>query len=253
MEKNYFEIICESVNNEVIGKEFECKKSENDCTFKKNNDDYKIVYDGEKQVVYLKKVSAKGEYKNVSAWSVSTESFTQKDVEMISKDFVQTITGYENKTNNKQVRAKSNDQDDNTVDSLIFANRMASIFPEIKEDVRIEKECYSQFRGAMFTKEKVLPLINDLLSSGKNKNKAQKLFKVISELYENGNLDVRSIITMVILNGIKGEKEINLAEQMVSDKLKKAWQAASKYKGKKVKPEKIKKKSNFLSKTLLDN
>ena len=58
-------------------------------------------------------------------------------------------------------------------------------------------------------------------------------------------MDCRSIITIVILNGIEGEKNEELMDEALDDMLKKAWKFARRYRGKEVKPEKPKKKSKF--------
>ena len=61
-------------------------------------------------------------------------------------------------------------------------------------------------------------------------------------MYQVGDMDVRSMITMVILNGIDDLDALRSMEEKFSDDLRKSYQCAKKYKGKKVRPEKKKKK-----------
>ncbi len=75
----------------------------------------------------------------------------------------------------------------------------------------------------------------------------KKLGKLLSDLYSNGTKDVRSIITMVVLNRIENTAPL---QECLSEELKKAWEHSLKYKGKEVKPEKIKKRSSLMSKAL---
>ena len=71
-------------------------------------------------------------------------------------------------------------------------------------------------------------------------------------LYDNGNLDTRACITIVILNSVCdcSEKAIEKLQKNLSEDLNHAWKAAKKYKGKKVKPEKRKTKKSFFEKAL---
>ena len=64
--------------------------------------------------------------------------------------------------------------------------------------------------------------------------------QMISTQYANGDMDTRSIITMVILNSVE-EAYIEKFEAVLSEELQKAWKFALKMKGKKVRPEKPKK------------
>ena len=57
-------------------------------------------------------------------------------------------------------------------------------------------------------------------------------------MYDSGDMDVKSIITMTILNSITGEERIGYVESLLSDTLKKSWKSARKFIGKTVKPEK---------------
>jgi hypothetical protein len=67
-----------------------------------------------------------------------------------------------------------------------------------------------------------------------------KLMGILSAQYVKGDPDVRAIITIVILNSIDN-KHTELISTMLSEELLKAYKSALKYKGKTVKPEKVKK------------
>ena len=70
-------------------------------------------------------------------------------------------------------------------------------------------------------------------------------------MYSSGNLDVRGIVTIVILRNIDDNNRI-LLEYSMDEELKKAWKASDSLKGKKIKPEKkkTKPKKNFIANTL---
>ena len=119
------------------------------------------------------------------------------------------------------------------------------LFPEIKEEIKKEQDTKEVFRGVYFTRTFIVPRVNELLARGV-KSEINKLSQILSTQYQNGDMDTRSIITIVILNSTD-EKYREKLEEKMSDELKKAWSFALKMKGKKVKPEKVKKKSSMFS------
>ena len=143
--------------------------------------------------------------------------------------------------------SKKKSSDESNVTGLYFANRMVNIFPEIKDSVLQEKQTYIEFRTVEFTKNVLLPKINALLNSKNNSETIKKFAKLLSSLYQTATLDVRSVITMGILNNIQNPEALI---PLLSEELQKAHACALKYKGKKVKPEKIKNKSSWITKAM---
>ena len=82
-----------------------------------------------------------------------------------------------------------------------------------------------------------------------NKQSISKLAGILNSQYVAGDLSTRSIITIVVLNGIKPELDSKIEDEL-SDVLGKAWSFAKKYRTKKVKPEKVKKVSNKFAEKL---
>ncbi len=249
MDNKYFDYICNKIYENIKNKGFSKEAKENQVDFFSDIISYKVEHDINKKRINLLKSSGKYNEKSyivVSEWMMNEEDFTQKDADMICEDFTETIVGIEKKIK-VQVKSKTSN-DDGNVDTIFMANRMVNIFPELKRELVIERECYDSFRAVNFIRNNVLPKIKLLLE--KDKSKTKKLFKQLSDLYNTGNMDVRSIITIVILNSLDEEKVMNLSKDSMSDELKNAWKAALKFKGKKVKPEKLKKQSTFISKTL---
>ena len=248
MEKNYFNVICDTITQTEKTKNFSVKnKKENYLLLSDNSTSYEIKYDDNSKQITLSLCEGDNPSKIISAWLVN-ENSSQKDIKLIADDFITSMVGKEKKLV-RQIKKKS-DENENNITGLFFANRMATFFPGLKEPIQQEKEQYEEFRAVKFSREFILPQINEFIKSEKSTPKISKLGKTLSELYQNSGLSVKSIITIVILNGLSEENE-NKFKQYLSDELNKSWEAAKKYKGKKVKPEKPKKKnSSFLSKAL---
>ena len=107
-------------------------------------------------------------------------------------------------------------------------------------------------RGVTFAKEHVLPKIESLLSSGRPEQ-IKRLCDILGDMYAAGDMDVRSIITIVLLNGIHDPEtgEQKMVPQFRKE-LQEAYRAGKKYRGKTVKPEKKKKQKKYSAETLND-
>lgn len=197
------------------------------------------------------RVSEDSENKVLSTWLFDPQSDTEREAKDIAADFAETVRGATGKAGSKKVaKKKKKGEDEDSASSLFLMNRIANIFPELKESLQQEKESYENFRGVTFAREKALPLVKEVLTSEEPKDKFKKLCTVFSNLYDAGDLDTKAIITIVFLNAIDDTTARENIGAAVSKELQIAMKEAFKLKGKKIKPEKIKKKSTFISDTL---
>ncbi len=249
LNNNCFSALCGYITQNEKAQKFDIvSKSENDMILKNENSEYQIQYDKKLKQVKLNLLNEGDPVKNISSWLLDSEAASKKDIDFIAKDLLLTINGKET-TKSLKAKKKSKSSDDSNVTGLFFANRMVNIFPELKAEIQEEKENYEEFRAAIFAKEHILPKVRSLLESENEKQRINKFAKLISELYKNGTMDARAIITIVILNNIESTDSAEHLKSIISEELLKAWNAALKYKDKKVKPAKPKGKP-FLSKAL---
>lgn len=189
--------------------------------------------------------------KVLSTWLFDPQNDTEREAKAIAADFAEALGGEVKKHSKKDsAKKKKKSDEENNANPLFLMNRMASIFPELKEAVQSERNSYDDFRVVTFAREKALPLMKETLVSGEPKDKFKKLCTVFSNLYASGDLDTRSIITIVFLNSIEDVAAREKISAAVSDELKAAMKEAFKLRGKKIKPEKIKRKNTFISDTL---
>ena len=143
---------------------------------------------------------------------------------------------------------KKKKDDDGTADPKFLAKRFVTYFPELREEIKNEEDCYFPFRGATFAKEHIAPKIPMYIKRA-NKNEIEKFANVFNVQYNNGDVDTRAIITIVLLNSLD-DAEYNALYEHFNDELKVAALNARAFKGKTVKPEKVKKvkaKANTLT------
>lgn len=224
---------------------------ENEIIFISDEIAYSIFY--ENNTIYLRCCKAINgnidkNWQNLSQWLFDSNINTKADALSIANDFAQTMFGNKSKNKKGKIVKQKNNSDDG-VNPMFLINRFASIFPSLREDMKYEKEYYDSFRHVTFIKEKVLPCINDSLNSAKE-DVIKKLCNIINDMYIQGDFDVQSIITVVILNSIYENKNKDLIEKNLNEEIIKAWKMSLKFKNSNIKPEKKKKVSNILSKTL---
>lgn len=256
--KSAFNSISDRVEETLKQQGFEKQKiksnDENEVVslFTSENTAYSIIYFKDKKHIVMRSCAMTddgpdNEWKSLATWMFDPETDTEKEADSIANDFVDNCTSAVAVKRMKAMKKKNKSrEDDGNADPLFLAKRFVTYFPQLKEEIKAEEDCYYPFRGVTFFKASIMPeLINYVKTA--DKQQIAKLCNLLNTQYSNGNLDTRSIITIVILNGMPEDKH-DIINENLSDELAKAWKAALKYKGKSVKPEKPKKKK----KTMMD-
>ena len=209
---------------------------------------YSVIYYADKNRMVLESCGMTedgpdNDWRAIATWMFEPEINDKKDANSIANDFVATVSAPVRLKTQRQQKKKKRDEDGN-VDPVFLYKRLVTVFPELREDIFNEEDCYDPFRSATFAKAAVVPKVNALLASG-NRQLITKLGAVLNAQYKNGDIDCRSIITIVILNGIEVEKNEQLMNEALDETLQKSWKYAKRYRGRSVKPEKPKKQSKF--------
>jgi hypothetical protein len=260
LEKKAFDLIAGEVEQALLEQGFSRQKvqmedsGEDLALYVGEGAAYGVFFDEDKKRFELRTCGMTDEgpdekWKTISMWLFDPEQDTVREAEGIASDFVETIQGPK-RTAVVQAAKKKKKEEDTNVTPLFFMNRLVNVFPELKTSIQIEKEEYEQFRGVTFTREKVLPLFLQLVNQPQvDEARYVKLCNLLSDLYSAGDQDVRSIITMVLLNSVQEPAAERLNGDLTPE-LQKAWKFAKRFHGKKVKPEKKKKQKKFIADTL---
>lgn len=248
MIKKAFNIVCDKVNVALEPQGFKKVKvdstNENEMVslFTGENVAYSVVYYIDKMHMVMRMCSMTdegpdNEWKTMATWIFNPETDTEKEAQSIGNDFADTIGTAKNVK--RVVKTKKKKGEDGNCDPVFLMKRLVKIFPELKDEIKAEEDTYYPFRAVTFTREFVVPKVNALMEKGV-RGDISKLMGILSAQYVKGDPDVRAIITIVILNSIDN-KHTELISTMLSEELLKAYKSALKYKGKTVKPEKVKK------------
>ena len=229
MVKDSFSILGEKMTELLKPYNFTYSFGGKEIIFRNKDRQYTIRYDIENQVISLFDLDCIKEEdkfcKSISSWYFSQEKMTSKDSDDICNDFLEIMV---NKKKDTKIVKKTSGKEEENVGVIFFMNRLASIFPNIKEKIMIEKENNQNFRVVKFLNDEILPEIHKLFSNKKD-NKIEKFFKLLENMYKNGDLDVRCIISMGILNNIDDEEMKNI-NKYLSEDFKKVMKASFKYK-----------------------
>lgn len=206
---------------------------------------YSLLYDDKKQSFLLRSstLNEKGEpgdWRQLSVWLFDKRTGERDDAESIINDFLEVVRGPK-RVAIVQQRKKSAKGEDRNVDPLFFINRLVGIFPELRDALNEEKIVYGQVRFVTFIKGHALPLAEELLKRYPDSEPADKLGSLLEDMYKNGDMDLRSILTYVLLDGLSPESYAAIEPKLGAD-LQKVAKFSRRLIGKNIKPEKKKKK-----------
>ena len=136
----------------------------------------------------------------------------------------------------RKLSKKERDSDESS--AIYFVNRIPGVLPECREPLLMHKEYFDMLLPNKFCEEVVVSAVARMLNDKSRKAQTEQFFAFINKMYDSGDMDVKSIITMTILNSITGQERIEYVDGLLSDSLRKAWKSARKFIGKEVKPEK---------------
>lgn len=255
MDFNAFDLIRDGMKEELLLQGFaEPQPMENDEgraeIFATDEVAYSLLYDDKRQRFELRSTTLNGEgepgdWRSLSLWLFDETDGTKSDAESILNDFLEVVRGPKRVAIVQQKKKRGKD-DERNIDPLFFLNRLMNIFPELREEMKNERITYGQIRFVTFTKEKVVPKCEDLATRYRNSEPFEKLCTLFSDMYEDGDMDLRSIISITILNGLS-EDAFTAMNEKFSEGLQTDVKYTRKLIGKTIKPEKKKKQKKVSS------
>lgn len=255
-----FAAVCKRVEEALTDQGFVKAKIKSDdinelvSLFTSDNMAYSVIYYKDKMHMVLRECrmtddGPDNDWKPLATWMFDPSVDTLKEANSIGNDFAEAVSAPKAVKKVKQAKKSTAKKgDEGNADPLFFSKRLVQLFPELKEEIKDEEDCYYPFRGVTFARASIVPKVNDLVARGTDAD-LKKLGGILSAQYANGNADTRSIVTIVVLNSVPAEYDEKL-EAFLSDDLKKAARCARRYRGKTVRPEKEKKPRKTIAQRL---
>lgn len=91
------------------------------------------------------------------------------------------------------------------IDSL--ANRFGTLYPEMKNEIKLNIATYGEFLPETFFMEHGTPKVLDVIKNG-SAAEQKKLFKLLGEVFEDGTNEVQDVIAVTILGEMKNDPEM---------------------------------------------
>lgn len=206
---------------------------------------YAVVYDKKQLRFELRQAPVEegqpsDEWKTLSVWLFDSSSDTLKDAESIANDFADTLNTTAKKRQSQLKARKKEKQEEKSIDSIFYINRFITLFPDLKYGVQAHKNQYGDVLPVAFFTTFVLPEVDAALQDPSQKQKAGRLVELFEQGFKTGDLDVKSIVMMVLLNGLS-PAAAETVEKLAGDALLAAWKHSRKFHNKNVKPEKVSK------------
>ena len=154
-----------------------------------------------------------GDFKRTESNLLDLDSFEERDIKSLCNEINDTIkTSYGKKARQSAKKApvpisKSAVRGGMTYDANTLANRLTGLYPELKEPYKWNFEKYGEFLGEDFFVNYGNKYIMGTIR-GSDKQQMKKLFKILSEIYENGSSDTQDLIAVTILGELNNDKEL---------------------------------------------
>ena len=92
-------------------------------------------------------------------------------------------------------------------DAYTLASRITQVYPELKNALTENVQTYSEFLGDDFFVNHANRYIMETIRYNDQKT-LKKLFKILSDIYENGSNDVQDLVVVTILGELNNEQEL---------------------------------------------
>lgn len=213
---------------------------------------YSLLYDEKRERFELRSAildedgEAGDEWKSLSLWLFDKTDGTRQDAESIANDFVDVVSGPKVVANVQQQKRRKKGEE-RVIDPMFFFNRLVNVIPELKHDMNDERITYGQIRPVTFTKTKIVPKVEDLAKNRSGSQDFKKMCELFTDMYKDGDMDLRSVLSISLLNEVS-DSTFEKIKENVSDDLAKDMTYTVKLKGKKINPEKPKKQKKVVAK-----
>ena len=177
-----------------------------------------------------------GEFAKTESSLLDLESFEERDIKSLCNEITDTVVtshGKKAKQATKkapQTISKSAAKNGTAYDANTLASRIVTLYPELKDAYKENFQKYDEFLGEDFFVNHGNAYIMQTIRSN-DSQQLKKLFKILSEIYENGSNDVQDLVVVTILGEIDNDKELleKCREYITDDDFYETLVAVNKY------------------------
>lgn len=177
-----------------------------------------------------------GDFVKVESNLLDLDSFEERDIKSLSNEICETVgSSYGKKARQvakkaPQTISKSAAKNGTEYDANTLASRISTLYPELKDAYKENFQNYDEFLGEDFFVNHANKYIMQTIRSYDSQT-MKKLFKILSDIYENGSNDVQDLVVVTILGEINNDEELlqKCREQITDDDFYDTLVAVNKY------------------------
>ena len=214
-------------NNELG---FSKVKTDDTLTFKSEKGLYRLLYDGEAQILSFECAyednGDETKFETVSKSLFELDSADERACRSAANeiaDEVKSLFAARKKVDIDKIKMPKGVSRGKAKSGIIsydtdsLANRFGVLYPDLKEDIKRNISEYGEFLPETFFAEIGTPRVLDVIKNG-NKTEQKKLFKMLTEVYEDGTNEVQDIIGVSILGEMKNDpKMMAVADEYMTE------------------------------------
>lgn len=180
--------------------------------------------------------AGEGDFVKVESNLLDLGSFEDRDIKSLSNEIIETVSSSYGKKARQatkkapQTISKTAAKNGTEYDANTLANRIATLYPELKDAYKENFQTYDEFLGEDFFVNHANKYIMQTIRSYDSQT-MKKLFKILSDIYENGSNDVQDLVVVTILGEIDNDQELlaKCREQITDDDFYETLVAVNKY------------------------
>lgn len=178
-----------------------------------------------------------GDFVKTESNLLDLDSFEEKDIKSLCNEICDTVgSSYGKKArqvaNKKapQTISKTAAKNGQAYDANTLASRISTLYPELKDAYKENFQTYDEFLGEDFFVNHANRYIMATIK-GNDVQQMKKLFKILSDIYENGSNDVQDLVVVTILGEIDNDPDLlaKCREQITDEDFYETLVAVNKY------------------------
>lgn len=154
-----------------------------------------------------------GEFVKTESNLLDLETYEERDIKSLCNEINDTVATSHGKKAKQvakkapQTISKSAAKNGASYDANTLASRISTLYPELKDAYKENFQKYDEFLGEDFFVNHANEYIMQTIRSNDGQQ-LKKLFKILSDIYENGSNDVQDLVVVTILGEIDNDKEL---------------------------------------------
>ena len=201
-----------------------------------SKDDITIRLVSHDNLLDISEKAGEGDFVKVESNLLDLETFEDRDIKSLSNEILETVgSSYGKKARQAAKKApqtisKTAAKNGASYDANTLASRIVTLYPELKDAYKDNFQTYDEFLGDDFFVNHANKYIMQTIRTNEPQQ-MKKLFKILSDIYENGSNDVQDLVVVTILGELDNDEKLiaNCRAQITDEDFYETLVAVNKY------------------------